>query len=233
MADLDALIADCYRKYNEPFATQEAAPLRRDKVSMQSKREERETELKPKIEVAWRKQVREEMESQIAIGEEKKKSFERRRESLHKELAELEVKAKAAGTGLRPPQIVATEEKIELAKKSLEWTAQKISEVELEVPGSRIIPLQPAAVPLEKDRTRQTKIAGAGGSGGLLLRTVRHRLPRISLAQDRRSGRPARAGAESPRHGPRAAGALARSPTRRQSRNGRPGSTNRSMRSAP
>lgn len=163
IAELDASIADCYRKYNEPFATQEAAPLRRDKASQQTKREERETELKPKIEQSWRKQMREELENQVAISLEKKASFERRRESLQKELIDLDQKAKAAGSGLRPPQIVATEEKIELAKKSLEWTAQKISDVELEVPGSRIIPLAPAAVPQEKDRSRQTKIAGAGG----------------------------------------------------------------------
>ncbi len=163
LAELNADIAECYRKYNEPFATQEAAPLRRDKIATQTKREERESELKPKIEKSWRKQVRDEWENQLAIGEDKLKGFGRRRDSLQQEIQELEQKAKTAGSGLRPPQIVATEEKIELAKKSLESTSQKINEVELEVPGSRIVPLQTAAVPLEKDRTRQTKIAGAGG----------------------------------------------------------------------
>jgi capsular exopolysaccharide synthesis family protein len=163
LADIDEQIADCFRKYVEPYATQAATPLKRDKESLRAKRSEREAELKPKFEVSWRKQVREEFENQIAIGKEKLQSFDRRRESLDKEIRELNEKAKAAGSGARPPQIVATEEKIELAKKSLEWTAQKISDVELEVPGSRIIPLAPAAVPLEKDRTRQTKIAGAGG----------------------------------------------------------------------
>jgi capsular exopolysaccharide synthesis family protein len=34
---------------------------------------------------------------------------------------------------------------------------------------SRVIPIQKAAVPLEKDRTQQTKIAGAGGLGVFLL----------------------------------------------------------------
>ncbi len=163
LADLDEAIADGYRKYEEPYATQAATPLRREKVAVQSKKDEREKQLQPKIEQLWRKQVRDDFENKVAVGEETLKSFQRRRESLQKELVELDQKAKAAGSGMRPPQIVATEEKIELAKKSLESTAQKIIDVELEVPGSRIVHLAPAAAPLEKDRSRQTKIAGAGG----------------------------------------------------------------------
>ena len=84
---------------------------------------------------------------------------------------------------------MATEEKIELAKKSLESTAQKINEVELEVPGSRIIPLAPAAVPQEKDRGRQTKIAGAGGLGVFIFALfgvafIEFRSRKIGLAEE-------------------------------------------------
>jgi capsular exopolysaccharide synthesis family protein len=162
VAALDEEIAECYRKYNEPFATQEAARPRRDKLTQQKIKDDRETDLRPKIEQAWRKQTREDLTLQIAVSEEKKKSFEARRENLGKELIELNEKAKAAGSGLRPPQIVAIEDKIRGAEKALEATAQKITDVELDAPGSRIT-YQPAVTPTEKDRTRQTKIAGAGG----------------------------------------------------------------------
>ena len=61
------------------------------------------------------------------------------------------------------------EEKIDLAMLALRNTAQRISDVELEPPVARVQLVQQAGVPQEKDKTQQTKIAGAGGFGVFLL----------------------------------------------------------------
>ncbi|HZZ78755.1 MAG TPA: hypothetical protein VFE62_09570, partial [Gemmataceae bacterium] len=163
LLEIDLEIDLCKRKYPEKIAKTAIAPLQREKESILRSKSERESELKPKIEASWRKQLREDLTNQISVGEEKVVNFQRRRESLQNEIRDLEIKAKSASSGQRPPQIVALEEKIDLTKKSLEWTAQKISDVELEPAGSRITPLEPPGIPLDKDRSRQTKIAGAGG----------------------------------------------------------------------
>ena len=171
LGDIEEEIARIFRTYNEPYSSQYATPLRHEKVKIRDQKAQRELALNPEIEQRWRKRVREDLQYAITLGEEKLQTGTRRRENLQKEIAELERKVKDAGPGIlnKPTQIVATEEKIELARKALDNTAQKISDVELEPLPSRIIPLSGAVAPQEKDQTRQTKIAGAGGMGVFLL----------------------------------------------------------------
>src|SRR5262249_59425789 len=79
------------------------------------------------------------------------------------------IKDSGPGGAKKPAQLLAAEEKIDGARKALEVTMQRISDVELEAPASRVIPLQAATPPLQKDATQQTKIAGAGGLGIFVL----------------------------------------------------------------
>ncbi|MBI2805110.1 MAG: polysaccharide biosynthesis tyrosine autokinase [Planctomycetes bacterium] len=167
IGDLEDAIARMYREYNEPFATQKAVPLKHAKIEVTDLKAAREKQIRPAITLRWRTAVRKILETQISVAEEKREGFLRRRESFVKETLELERKVKESGPGgkARPRIIQETEDKIELAKKALEQTSAKISEVDLEVPGSRIQLLERAAVPLDRDRSQQTKIAGAGGLG--------------------------------------------------------------------
>jgi capsular exopolysaccharide synthesis family protein len=165
VAELEKEISDYYQKYNEPYASQYATPLKHEKIKIRKMKEEREASLKPALEQRWRATVRSELEHQIGTAELDIQDSTLRRERVAKEIQEYERHVKESGPGgaNKPAQILATEEKIDGAKKALEHTGQKIIDVELEVPASRIIPIQRAAPPLAKDRTQQTKIAGAGG----------------------------------------------------------------------
>jgi polysaccharide biosynthesis transport protein len=167
VADIEEEIASYYRKYNEPFASQEAFKPKQEMRRIVQLKTDREEQLKPEIEARWRKTVRVDLQNQIAIADEEKLSYERRRDGLQKEIAELERHVKESGPGgaNRPPQIQATEDKIKQAEKAIEHIGQKISDVDVEVQQPRVIPIQPAAKPLDRDRTQQTKIASAGGLG--------------------------------------------------------------------
>jgi succinoglycan biosynthesis transport protein ExoP len=160
-------IAGYYRKFNPPYSDQYALPLKQEMLRIKKLKAEREEFLKPDIELRWRKSVRVDLEHQIAVADEEVKSYTRRRESLAKEIRELDRNVKESGPGgaNRPAQIQATDDKIKQKEKALEYTGQKISEVEVEIVQPRVIPSLPAAKPLDKDRTQQTKIASAGGLG--------------------------------------------------------------------
>ena len=171
IGELEKEISDYYQKYNEPYASQYATPLKHEKIKIRKLKEEREASLKPALEQRWRETVRSELEHQIGTAELDIQDSTLRRERVAKEIQGYERHVKDSGPGgaNKPAQILATEEKIDGAKKALEHTGQKIIDVELEVPASRIIPIQRAAPPLAKDRSQQTKIAGAGGLGIFLL----------------------------------------------------------------
>jgi uncharacterized protein involved in exopolysaccharide biosynthesis len=163
IGEIEKDIADYYQKYNEPYASQYATPLKREKIKIKTLKEEREASLKPALEKRWRETVRAELEYQIGTAELDIQDCTLRRERVAKEIREYEQHVKESGPGgaNKPAQILATEEKIDGAKRALELTGQKISDVELELPAARIIPIQKAAPPLSRDRTQQTKIAGA------------------------------------------------------------------------
>jgi succinoglycan biosynthesis transport protein ExoP len=170
IAETDEDIARTYRDYNEPYATPKAIPLKHAKIELLKQKTELEEKLRPSIEKRYRDRVREELKHQIEIAGEKVHEFSRRHASLTKEISDLDLRAKAVGNNQhKPPQILATEEKIEMARMALNHTAQKISEVELEVPGSRVLPVTRASPPAARDRSQQNKIAGAGGLGIFLM----------------------------------------------------------------
>ncbi len=169
MGEIEDEIARIYREFNEPLASQKAAPFKHAKIETREKAEQREGQIKPAIEKVWRGIVRKELNNQMAIAELRSQEYERNRDRLHREVLELEQKVKDSGAGqLKPQAIQAIEDKIELAKLALNQTAQKISEVDLEVPGSRITPSK-AVAPADRDRSQQTKVAGAGGLGMFVL----------------------------------------------------------------
>lgn len=171
LSELDRDIAECYRKYNEPFASREATPLKHEKIKINNQRELREARLKPEIEQRYRKRVADDLKFQVKLAEQKVQAGIPRREKELKSIQELMRKVQEAGIGNlnEPPQIQATRQNIESARTSLNQTVQKIGEVELEPLVSRVVPLQGASVPLEKDRSQQTKLGGAGGLAVFLL----------------------------------------------------------------
>jgi succinoglycan biosynthesis transport protein ExoP len=171
IAELEDRIGDYFAKYQEPYASQYATPLKHEKIKLRKMKRDRETALKPDIEQRWRKGVRADLDHQIAVADEEQQSYTRRRESLLKEIQELERNVKESGPGgaNKPAGIQAIEDKIKQAEKALEYTGQKISDVELEALPARVIPITRAAPPIDKDRTQQTKIAGGGGLGIFML----------------------------------------------------------------
>ncbi len=170
MSDLQKEIDSYYRKYPEAVAEREAAPLKDAKVKAAAQKEKREIDLKPKIEAQWRKQVADNLKYRIEVAEEKIQSGEQLSEIEQKKIVEFDGKVKAfGGRSNKPGPIAAIEEKIDLATMALKNTAQRISDVDLEPPVLRIQMVQRASVPLEKDKSQQTKIAGAGGLGVFLL----------------------------------------------------------------
>jgi len=170
IADTDDEIARIYRDYNEPYASPKAIPLKHAKIEMLKQKTELEEKLRPSLEKRWRDRVRDDLKHQIEIAGEKTQEFKRRHENLTKEISELDIRSKNVGNNQhKPPQILATEEKIEMAKVALSFCSQKISEVELEVPGSRVMLVTRAAPPMARDRSQQNKIAGAGGLGVFMM----------------------------------------------------------------
>lgn len=138
-----------------------------EKKQLEKLKVDRELQLKPALEQRWRANERTFLEHAIVTAELDIKDYELRRDRIAKEIHEFDKKIKEFGTGgvNKPAQVMATEEKIDAAKKALDLSVQKISDVELEAPNSRLLTLQKAAPPLDKDRAQQTKIAGAGGLG--------------------------------------------------------------------
>lgn len=191
MAKLDEAIAGFYAKYYEPHSSRYAVPLKHEKIKLKQLKDQREEMLRPELEKRYRAKVREDMEYQLAVVTEKLQSQKHRRESLAKEIRDLEQKVKDSGSDNRnkPTAVLATEEKIDLARKALDQTALKISEQELEALSSRIVLLDRAHPPTTRDTSRQTKVAGAGGLGifcmmlfGVAMLEFRSR--KISMADD-------------------------------------------------
>lgn len=167
IADIDDLIADYFRKYNEDVARELSIKLKHEKVDIRKLVEQREMQLRPSIDERWRKRVREEFENKIEEVNANMNECRTLLDHTTKLVMEFERKVKDSGPGNqnKPPQILAMEEKIELAKMALTHTSQKISDAELETPGSRLQNLQRAVAPMTRDRSKQTKAAGAGGLG--------------------------------------------------------------------
>ena len=170
--DLNKTIVSIYAKYREPLASQQARPYKDEKAKVMELREKREAELLPAIESKYRTAMREQLERDGGIAQEKLDQHRGRREILLKNLKELETKVRDSGPqGLKPPQIAATEQKIDAVKLMINQASAKIQEVDMEVPGSRVQQIDRASVPLTKDASRQAKIGGAGAMGvfGLVL----------------------------------------------------------------
>lgn len=169
LTDLDTQIAKLKGQLEEPARSAFIKPLKDQKVKLGQTKEEREIELMPALEKRWRESVKADLVNQIAVSVEEIQEGTQRRQSVLNEIQKYQIQLKEAGGANRPAQVVAIEEKIEGSKKSLEYSVQKINEAELEPLPARIIPIQQAAPPLDRDRTQQTKIAGAGGLGIFVL----------------------------------------------------------------
>lgn len=171
IVDIEREISDAYRKFNEPFASQVATPLKHERLKIDALKTKQEAKLRPDIEQRYRKQVSDDLKFRIEVANEKIDTNVPLSEKEQKNINDLDRQVQAAGAGNqnKPPQIAAVEQSIELARMSLNHTTQRISEVELEPIVSRLVPLQNPVVPQEKDFSRQTKIGGAGGLAVLLL----------------------------------------------------------------
>ncbi len=171
VTEIDREIAQHNSKFFEPYLSQVVVPLRAEKNKLRGQIAEREQELKPEIEVRYRKRVNDDLKYRIELAEEQIQTGTPQRDKEQKNITFLlrKVQESGAGNGNEPTQIQAARQNLELARTSLNNTSQRISEVELDPLVSRVIPIQKAAVPLDKDRTQQTKIAGAGGLGVFLL----------------------------------------------------------------
>jgi capsular exopolysaccharide synthesis family protein len=171
IAKLDDEIADYNRRFDEPYRSQYTRPKQEERAKAEGLKKDREALLKPSIEVRYRESVKAELEATIATADLTIDDSKRQRGVLAKEIHEYERKVKdtAPSAANRPAQVLATEEKIEGAKKALEFTGQAISNVEVEPLAARVVSIVPATPPLERDRTQQSKIAGAGGLGIFIL----------------------------------------------------------------
>jgi capsular exopolysaccharide synthesis family protein len=171
LGELDRIIAKIEVASAGPeIALRESETYRHEKAKIIKTKKDHEAELRPAIEAKLRKQYAEQLKYQITVDEEKIENWKRRRTQLTKDIAELDRKVKETGVGQnRPAPIAAADEKIELAQMALKNTAQRISDVELEPIVPRVLLVQRPSPPQEKDKSQQTKIAGAGGMGVFLL----------------------------------------------------------------
>lgn len=193
ISEIERELSTISARYEEPFATKFAKSYRDEKVKIQASVERREEELQPKIAALYRKKTQDELKLRIEDAQEKILICEPQREVEQRKIQEIEKILRDAGAGLRPAAIVATEDKIELAKMAQNETVKKMTEVELESPVSRVTPLTRAAPPSEKDISRQTKIAGAGGLAVFLVAVfgigfLEFRTRKLSTADDVASG---------------------------------------------
>jgi polysaccharide biosynthesis transport protein len=168
IGELQDEINRVYSTYFEPTASQKAIPLKHEKLIVLRQKEAEEARLKPAIEERWRANMREELKEAIVITEEKIAEMGLHRERLAKEMVDLNTRIKNGLPG-EAPALLATKEKIELEKLALNFTAQKISEIETEPLAMRVYLGPPAQAPTAKDRSQQTKIAGAGGLGVFMM----------------------------------------------------------------
>jgi capsular exopolysaccharide synthesis family protein len=163
--------ADAERKFNPPYLNDVVVPLRKERIKLEELKAQRERELRPKIEERWRNAMRAEWTQQIVLAEEKIKSFTSWHEERVKEIKSLERLLGQAGTGNwnKPAQIAEAEDKIDLTRKTLESITQKIGEVDIEGPQSRVRIVTPASPPTARDTRTQARLAGAGGLGFFIM----------------------------------------------------------------
>jgi succinoglycan biosynthesis transport protein ExoP len=169
LSEIERELTTISTRYEEPFATRFAKNYKDEKAKVAANIEQREVELQPKIAVLYRKRMHDELKLRIEDAQEKIQICEPQRESEQRKIQEMEKLLRESGAGMKPAALVATEDKIELSKMAQNETVKKMTEVELESPVSRVTPLNKAAAPTEKDISRQTKIAGAGGLGIFVL----------------------------------------------------------------
>ena len=167
LAKIELQKAEYERKYNPPYLNELLVPLRKERIKINELKQQREDELRPKIEERWRNAMRTEWNHQIALAQEKVKTYSSSHDERVKEIKSLERLLGQAGAGNwnKPPQISEAEDKIEFTRKTVESLTQKIAEADTEGPQSKVRIVTPASPPMARDTRTQARLAGAGGLG--------------------------------------------------------------------
>ena len=163
--EIETEIGEANRKFYDPYLEQVVVPLKHEKIKILNQRKSREAQLQPEIERRYRVRVREQLEHEISLADEKRRNFTRWRDERAKEITVLERQVREAGSGNQnmPPQVLATMEKIDLSKLALTNTAQKITELELGVPQARVTLIQPAIPPTDATPGRRRRLPAPAG----------------------------------------------------------------------
>ncbi len=159
-----ALEADYYRRIlqnPEPYVRKcldKAADVRRRMVA-------RRDQIRPDAEEMYREKLREEFKKELAIANSKLNSYATQEKIRREEVHMLEAAAQALikNASQEPTDVKVLKDEIEINKKTLETIKGRIDMFDFEQPRSRVTLLQEAAPPLQKDYSRQVKLAGGGG----------------------------------------------------------------------
>ena len=163
-------IIDTRTAGREPFITGTLRNLDFKKQDILKRLGEVKEQLRPEFEKAARSKIADDLNEAVVKAQDNLNTAQKQEPGLRTELqkAEETVRSLAPAAPL-PLDVVNLQQKINNMEISMGQVAQTIQRLGAEVSNPRVSILQPASEPKNKDYSRQTKLAGAGGFGMFFL----------------------------------------------------------------
>ena len=167
---LDKEIAETRANGQEPFIGPQLRNLEQKKQIITTRLNALKNQLRPEYEKVLRLKYADDMRDKILVLQDHLTTLEKQEPVLKAELKATEEAANAlAPTSQMPLEIINLQSKVTTMEASVGEVGRIIQKMVAEVVNPRVTILQLAAEPKNKDYSRQTKIAGAGGLGMFLL----------------------------------------------------------------
>jgi polysaccharide biosynthesis transport protein len=168
--NIDKEIAQTKANGQEPFIGPQLLSLEQKKQTITTRLNALKNQLRPEYEKIWRIKYADEMRDKILVLQDHLTTLEKQEPILKAELKATEDAAKVlAPSSQLPLEIVNLQSKVTTMEASVADVGRIIQKMVAEVVNPRVTILQLAAEPKNKDYSRQTKLAGAGGLGMFML----------------------------------------------------------------
>ena len=163
---IDKAIAETKANGQEPFIGPQLRALEEKRQSITGRMAALKNQLKPEYERMWRLKYADDMRDKIQLLQDHLTTLVNQEPILKTELQTTEEAAKSLAPGSQIPlEIVNLQSKVTTMEASVADVGRTIQKMEAEVVNPRVTIAQLAAEPKNKDYSRQTKLAGAGGLG--------------------------------------------------------------------
>lgn len=165
LEESDAKLLDYPLRYQGKYLEDELRKEREKRDLLLAKLEQRRKEAQPELDARYRARLKAELAEKIDAGQRRQsyvaaqiKALREQADSFNATIAKLD-----PTLGSEPPDIQHLKDEIATSQKTVDHIRSTIMLLSVEGSASRVSLQQRASTPTDKDYSRQTKLAGAGG----------------------------------------------------------------------